>query len=847
MFRWALVSHSSFFKFHRIVFLGACAALLSFTVVIEGCGGGSGSTTTPPVQPPTNLQYAQPTITAVQGTAITADSAAVTGTVTSYSVSPALPAGLTLNSSTGTISGTPTTVTASAAYTVTASNSAGSTTASVTISVALAAPSNLVYPQKTIAATVGTAITTDTPTVSGSSVSSFSISPALPAGLNFDTATGTISGTPVSGSAQTVYTVTATNSAGSTTAQVTITVTQASSVLLELGHGTYLVGLSTAGDRVLSEDATGHWNLWDYTSSKIITSGDGALMTSVTVPATSQVTTQGQINLAAQVAAVETAGGINVLSANDGSALATVPSATWWKLASDGSYICTGSITALTVYSTSGQTLVTHTGDYHAAVVFAAPGQVQIALGPAGANVVETLTVPSGTDTVSAAFNGTFSSWFLDGGHFVTTVSNTVYTYTSAGVQQGVTALPTVTNLTGQGNWISIAGLGTGGKLQVYAIGSSTPTFTSSFDVYSYLASGLLIAIPQIGPPEISIIDLSGSSPVATSYSALGVAIGSTFASASSSPWLIDSGGGAIIDGATVSGSNIRTLGYGQIQSIAANSNLVALAASNGQILLMNPAGPTLQSTITFQANELQLSSDGSVLGAGAASDMAVWVAPGPNFYSLPSLNLISSFSYSEPISSENFSLSGSGQTIAVIQLSSGANSEQVMGISGTPVIWSQTSGSESELPALSPSGTFFSVVSQNSTAPFVPTSNIYQDGTVVGALNGNATGWIDDEHLFVQNYAGNGPSFAGIGIYNPTGTLLTSYPANTIPAINYPQFLAGNLVLNPAAPPAIYSLNDGSLVWSAPDGAGSGNNAAAVSGSNVVVQMGHQILLYPF
>ena len=50
------------------------------------------------------------------------------GTV-SYSVSPSLPAGLTLNSSTGAISGTPTTETASATYTVTATISATVTTA----------------------------------------------------------------------------------------------------------------------------------------------------------------------------------------------------------------------------------------------------------------------------------------------------------------------------------------------------------------------------------------------------------------------------------------------------------------------------------------------------------------------------------------------------------------------------------------------------------------------------------------------------------------------------------------------------------------------------------------------
>jgi hypothetical protein len=60
--------------------------------------------------------------------------------VTLYSINPALPAGLSLSSSTGIISGTPTAVTAASSYTVTASNLSGSTTATLTITVIDAPP-----------------------------------------------------------------------------------------------------------------------------------------------------------------------------------------------------------------------------------------------------------------------------------------------------------------------------------------------------------------------------------------------------------------------------------------------------------------------------------------------------------------------------------------------------------------------------------------------------------------------------------------------------------------------------------------------------------------------------------
>jgi len=59
----------------------------------------------------------------------------VTGTVTSYGVSPSLPPGLTLNSTTGQISGTPTADSPPTDYTITASNSGGSTTHSLSLTV----------------------------------------------------------------------------------------------------------------------------------------------------------------------------------------------------------------------------------------------------------------------------------------------------------------------------------------------------------------------------------------------------------------------------------------------------------------------------------------------------------------------------------------------------------------------------------------------------------------------------------------------------------------------------------------------------------------------------------------
>src|SRR6202007_1969320 len=125
---------------------------------------------------------------------------------------------------TGVISGTPTVVAAAASYTVTATNSGGSTTANVGITVNDGPPSGLTYSTNPATYTVGTAITANTPTSSGGAVVSYAVSPALPAGRSLSTTTGVISGTPTVVAAAASYTVTATNNGGSTTASVTITV-----------------------------------------------------------------------------------------------------------------------------------------------------------------------------------------------------------------------------------------------------------------------------------------------------------------------------------------------------------------------------------------------------------------------------------------------------------------------------------------------------------------------------------------------------------------------------------------------------------------------------------------------
>lgn len=191
---------------------------------------------------PPNITYTTPnTFTVGQSVSLSPSNSG--GAAVSYSGS--VPAGLSLNTTNGVISGIPTTV-SSATYTITATNSGGSGKTGVQITVnakPIAVPIiSYVTPQ---IYTQGTTITPIAPSNTGGAVVSYAIDKALPSGLSFNVSNGVISGTATVASSATVYTVTVTNAGGSGKTTITITVNAAAivppnvSYLIKVVNGTY--------------------------------------------------------------------------------------------------------------------------------------------------------------------------------------------------------------------------------------------------------------------------------------------------------------------------------------------------------------------------------------------------------------------------------------------------------------------------------------------------------------------------------------------------------------------------------------------------------------------------------
>jgi uncharacterized repeat protein (TIGR01451 family) len=196
------------------------------------------------------------------------------GTVTNWEITPALPAGLSFDNSTGAIAGTPTAVSNSTTYTVTATNSGGSATATVTILVNDAPPSGVTYTPTSVNLTKDVAMTTLTPTAAGGgAITSWSVSPALPAGLSLNTTTGVISGTPTAVTPLTNYTITASNAGGSNSTIMTLQVIDVVPTIEYLPNDLSMTNNTASGDLPLSPTSTGAGTIVSWSVSPSLPSG----------------------------------------------------------------------------------------------------------------------------------------------------------------------------------------------------------------------------------------------------------------------------------------------------------------------------------------------------------------------------------------------------------------------------------------------------------------------------------------------------------------------------------------------------------------------------------------------
>jgi hypothetical protein len=773
------------------------------------------------VAAPSGLSYTPQASAFVVGYPINSLTPAVTGTVTGYAVNPALPAGLSLDATTGAITGTPTAIAAAASYVVTASNSSGATSTNVSIRVDNAPPV-VAYERAQLTLTTGLPVTL-APMSTGGAVTAWNISPALPAGLAFDTTNGTISGTPTVTSGTTQYVVSAQNSSGSAMFGLSIRID--SGVLLDLGHATEIKQVRHDGNRVLSVDAEGHWVLWNAATTVRIASGD--------VPCQIGSNCTARIELAGGVAAVGSAALVQVRSASDGRILFSVPApVSWWELAADGSYITAGTSQALTAWSPTGTMLFTRTGNYSQVDAHAAATEVRVAKGPAGANLIEKVAVATGAAASGPAFQGTFHSWFLDGERFFTSIGNTIWVYGHDSQQQDLKAMPTLANLTGQGHrfWTR-----EGAPIVIYTVGASgSPTATFPLSIVSQVIPSRLTIGVLINSGSFSVIDLASTTPtkvdVTTALSSI-----TTYAARSDSGWFVGTNEGVVVD-ETNSPASPTYFGSGRAIAIAASGNRIVVSTRMDGILIFNAATREQEGRIDSFSSVLELSSDGTVL---ALANGAI--------YSLPSGALIET-------QHSNFAvaLSGSGQVLGRLLRSSASGYRYrrvATAVGGGAELWSDTlvTAASDRLEHLtlhlSPSGTH--IAAPDGSSFITGATNLIVNGSLMSAVQGAPLGWIDEDRLLLNQY---GLSMDPIAYWYAT-SVIASPSGRVLHTVKLPneiwsfQTVNANRIYSPQWN-QIYSLDSGAIEWAS---ASSSRGLGGVTDTHVVFVSGNTVRMEPY
>ncbi len=568
--------------------------------------------------------------------------------------------------------------------------------------------------------------------------------------------------------------------------------------------------------------------------------------------------------MAGPTAAIQLPGGVEVLSSSDGHLLGIIAAPDYmyglppnapppnppttvglnqndlWQLASDGSYIAMETGAGLYIYAPSGHLLYQKAGDYSEPAtnvlvpynvstlgIQALPGHVLVANGPAAPNAIETLTVPSGMSTVASPYQGQFYQWFGDGAHFFSEYGYdqdggsqaplpdaTVYVYSSSSMQVAQTQ-PANLCLGGWGNWIwNSCPSDNAYGLTISAIGSSTPALTYPYlDCKFALSSGPTVAILPDGNQQqvTTVIDLSGSTPVATNYTLPPFTdndcngySSATYAAQSGSQWVLDLFNNGFLDGASLQSGTPRFIGSGLITSIAGGANRTAIATGGEQVTWLDPSSPTPQGSETAASGYTELSTDGSVMAT------APLVGDSINFYSLPSGSLINSVPFPNGQGQGNsfsLSLSGSGTVYGTMSGYGDKNGSsyttQVAPVSGGPNILSVTESVEGS-PTISPDGTLVAFCCDPNNPP---NSLVYKNGTQVASVAGGAIGWIDNNRLL----AGVSGTFA---IYSPSGTVLANPP---LPQFWQPfQTVTPDTIYIPQLN-GIYSLTTGQPTWTSP------------------------------
>jgi hypothetical protein len=604
--------------------------------------------------------------------------------------------------------------------------------------------------------------------------------------------------------------------------------------IVDAGHDDMIETLAMRPGRILSQDVTQQWYLWDSQTHLRLSGGKGKVV--------------GHGGAYFIVFPNE------VRSFEDGLLVSKIDATPdVMGIADDGSYVWGAAWDTLRVWSPGGVLLATRNGNYTNATIFAAPNELRVALGPlAGTNQdrVETISVQSGASEVIAAYKGKFYRWFGDGSHFLTYeppgyLKKVIRVYDTSVERVGEFQVETwietgnVDTMGGCGQWVFwdvgymfVVLSFQGGEIASFTVPAETTSPNPSHP------DGCSVGLLNLLGDGVNAVFLDGNEPTALPSDVPSIR-NSRFASDGVGWTVGDWYGGVYEHQKPGPGSTGSTgfLGCGWTFGISGSeAGRVAVATVSG-ILIMDAASGFVQVMPDYTAALVRMSRDGKVV---AASRFFALLMDELRVYDANTGGLLHVWAYKAlQTHLDDFELAGSGDRIAIL-----ATEDQGDGQIGTAwKVVDLTTGSTilkgGGWPGFyfSPNGTLVAL----SGGPTL----VFKDATKVAEVPGYALGWITDARLLAgepQQDPQTGQYVVGsIGIYDDGGNLVgtTGLPPMT-EDFGRVQFVGTDIVYYPGTA-TFYRLPDGTpMAW--PEnvrfkegGQVAGNHVIFVSKENIV------------
>jgi hypothetical protein len=531
-----------------------------------------------------------------------------TNSPTSYGAA-GLPSGLSINTTTGVISGTPTT---SGIFnvTITATN-AGGTNAPFTLSLTVTQPKPVINSSTTATATVNSAFSyTITATNSPTSYNAT----GLPSGLTVNTTTGAISGTPTA-SGNSSVSLSATNSGGTGTATLSLTVNGGKPVITSATTATANKGSAfsytiTATNSPTSYSATGlPAGLTVKTSTGVISGTPTATGSStVTIGATNASGTgTATLSLTVNASNAPVINSATTATATKGSPFSYTITAT----NSPTSYSATGLPAGLTVNTSTGVISGTPT----------ATGTSSVKLGATNASGTgsATLSLTVSNQPIPVITSAT-SAGALEGSDFSYTITatNSPTSYSATGLPSGlsintatgvISGTPSVSPGTVTVHLGATNSGGTGTATLSLSVANDPVIATQPASQTVNAGSSVVLTVSAVGNSTLSYQWYSGASPISGAIGPM-LSLGTVQTGASGSTYSVK-----VTDNAGTVTSNTATLTVtaAQASSIAAQPQSETVNLGSTTVLTVTaPASSTYQ----WEFNGINLTDGGSISGS---------------------------------------------------------------------------------------------------------------------------------------------------------------------------------------------------------------------------------------